>query len=85
MTFLGFLFLFIGLAIAPHIGRVPLSPLFIILGIILLIGALLGMLFTRCPKDYVSWRVMCVREPDVRAAREGGYYRELVPEEPAFD
>jgi hypothetical protein len=86
MIVLGFIFLIIGLSpTSPHIGLVPLGNLFLLLGVILLIGAILGMLFTRCSKDYVTWRIMCYREPDVLADPEGGYYRELVPEESVFD
>lgn len=85
MIFLGLIFFLIGFAVRPHIGKAPLSILFIILGLVMLIGAILGMLFTTCPKDYVTWRVMCYREPDVRSTREGDYYRELVPDEPAVD
>lgn len=84
MLVLGLIFLVVGLT-RPHIGRVPLELLFVLLGLIMLIGAVLGMLFTTCPQDYVTWRVMCFREPDVRVDPLGDYYRELVPEEPALD
>jgi hypothetical protein len=86
MIVLGIIFLVIGLApSAPHIGLIPLGDLFLILGVIMLVGAVLGMLFTRCEKDYVTWRVMCFNEPDVFSDAGGGYYRELVPEESPFD
>ena len=86
MIVLGIILLVVGFSpTAPHIGVVPLGNMFVLLGIIMLVGAVLGMLFTRCEKDYVRWRVMCFHEPDVRDHPDGGFYRELVPEEPAFD
>jgi hypothetical protein len=86
MIVLGIIFLVVGFSpSAPHIGIVPLANLFLLLGVIMLVGAILGMLFTRCEKDYVTWRILCYREPDVFADPEGGYYRELVPDDPAFD
>lgn len=82
MILLGLLFLVVGLSTSPHYGRIPLGSLFAFIGAILVVGAILGMLFTRCPQDYVRWRVMCFHEPDVQwDSRVGDYYRELVPEE----
>jgi hypothetical protein len=86
MIVLGIIFLVVGFSpTAPHIGVVPLGNMFVLLGIIMLVGAVLGMLFTRCEKDYVRWRILCFNEPDVRNDPAGGYYRELVPEESPFD
>ncbi|MGP8077968.1 MAG: hypothetical protein ACLQD8_03005 [Thermoplasmata archaeon] len=86
MIFLGFIFLIVGLdPKGPRIGVVPLGNMFLLLGVVMLVGAVLGMLFTRCEQDYVRWRILCFRAADVRADPEGGYYRELVPEEPRFD
>jgi len=85
MVVLGLIFLVLGLSpYAPHIGVLPLGNLFIFLGVILLVGAMLGMAFTRCPADFVRWRVMCFHEPDVYwDPAIDDYYRELVPEEEA--
>ena len=86
MIILGVIFLIVGLSPSqPHLGIVPLGNLFLLLGVILLIGAILGMLFTRCEKDYITWRIICYREPDVVSDPHGGYYRELVTEESVFD
>lgn len=83
MIFLGFLLLALGMGRPqPHIGRIQFGNLLLFLGVFMLVGALIGMLFTRCEKDYVRWRIFCYEEPDVRADRGGQYYRELVPEEP---
>jgi len=86
MIVLGIIFLVVGFSpSAPHIGIVPLSNLFLLLGVVMLVGAILGMLFTRCEKDYITWRILCYREPDVFPDPEGGYYRELVPDDPALN
>ncbi|HTW55913.1 MAG TPA: hypothetical protein VMG36_05650 [Thermoplasmata archaeon] len=82
MVLLGLLFLVIGLTTSPHYGIIPVGSLFAFIGAILIIGAILGMVFTRCELDYVRWRVMCFHEPDVMwDSRYGDYYRELVPDE----
>ena len=62
----------------PHAGRVPLGFLFGLLAAIMLVGALLGALFTHCPDDFVTYRVICYREPDVQPDPLGDYYRDLV-------
>ncbi len=82
MVVLGVILIIVGVSpTAPHIGVVPLGNLFTLIGVILLVGAVLGMVFTHCPRDYVRWRIFCYREPDVEPDRVlGGYYRELVPE-----
>jgi hypothetical protein len=82
MIVLGLIFLILGLSpAAPHIGYLPLGNLFVLLGAILLVGAILGMAFTRCPTCFVRWRVMCFHEPDVFWDNQvEDYYRDLVPE-----
>lgn len=85
MMFIAVLFLFVGLVTDPKIGRAHIGIIFDLIGVILLIGAVLGMMFTRCEKDYITWRVMCFREPDVRASPSGEYYRDLVPDEPSAE
>lgn len=83
MVVLGIILLVIGLSpFAPHVGVIPLGNLLILLGVVLLVGAILGMAFTRCPTCFVRWRVMCFHEPDVYWDPEvDDYYRDLVPEE----
>jgi len=87
MVVLGLIFIVVGLSPgAPHIGVVPLGNMFALLGAVLLIGAVFGMAFTRCPLDFVRWRVMCFHEPDVYwDDRVDDYYRDLVPDERRFD
>ncbi|HTP56467.1 MAG TPA: hypothetical protein VML53_07420 [Thermoplasmata archaeon] len=86
MIVLGFVFLIVGFSpTTPRIGVIPLGNLFLLLGVIMLVGAVLGMLFTRCEKDFVRWRIMCFHGRDVRPDPEGGYYRELVPDDPTLD
>jgi hypothetical protein len=86
MIVLGIILLVVGLSsAAPHFGRISLGNLFQLIGVLMLVGAILGMAFTRCEKDFVRWRVLCFHEPDVTHHPQGGYYRELVPEESPFD
>jgi ABC-type transport system involved in cytochrome c biogenesis permease subunit len=68
-----------------HYGRIPLGNLFLLLGVVLLVLAVFGMLFTRCEKDFVRWRILCYRGHDVRRDRDGYYYRELVDDDAATD
>ncbi len=86
MMLLGVIFLVLGLSpAAPHFGALTFGFIFVWIGVILIVGAVLGMLFTRCPLDYQTHWVVCLREPDVLPAEVGpGYYRDLSPppEEP---
>ena len=79
MIFLALAFLVIGAAnLAPHNSRESLSPVFVWIGGILFVGAILGMLFTKCPDCYRTHWVVCVQEPDVVAEpRHRSYHRDL--------
>ena len=88
MLLLGFIFLVVGLAPgrAPHIGIIQLGNLLALLGFILIVGATIGILFTKCPDCYQSWRLMCLNEPDVRSDPEtGDYYRDLLADDELLD
>ena len=79
MVFLGFLFLLIGVLVpALHRGH-AYGVLFLWIGAILIVAAILGMLFTKCPVCYRTHWVVCMQEPDVRRRRTGHYHRELNP------
>jgi len=79
MVFLGFLFLLIGVLVpALHRGH-AYGVLFLWIGAILIVAAILGMLFTKCPVCYRTHWVVCMQEPDVRRRRTGHYHRELSP------
>jgi len=85
MVFLGLLFMLIGaLDPALHKGH-AFGVLFLWVGVILIVAAVLGMLFTKCPVCYSTHWVVCVQEPDVRRRQYHGherYVRELsAPEE----
>jgi hypothetical protein len=81
MLFLAFIFLIIGAAnLAPHNSRESFSPLFLWIGAILLVGSILGMIFTKCPDCTRARWIVCAQEPDVvRRPRQGHYHRELSP------
>jgi len=79
MVVLGIIFLIIAVTnSAPHRGAEDFSPLFLWIGAVLLVAAVLGMLFTKCPICYRTHWVICFQEPDVtRRSRHQGYQREL--------
>jgi hypothetical protein len=79
MIVLALAFVVIGAAnLAPHNSRESLSPVFVWIGGILFVGAILGMLFTKCPDCYRTHWVVCVQEPDVVAEpRHQSYHRDL--------
>ncbi len=82
MIVLGLILVIYGLSpIAPHVRGLNFGLLFIWVGGVLLVGAVLGMLFTKCPVCYRTNWVVCVQEPDVvrRRDSEGAdyYSREL--------
>jgi hypothetical protein len=86
MLLLGVIFLVIGLAPnGPHIGIIRLGNLFALLGVVLIIGATLGILFTKCPTCYAaSTRSICRNEPDVRRDPDtGDLYRDLLADDRA--
>ncbi len=82
MLVLGSIFLIYGVSpLAPRDHGLNFGLLFDWLGAVLIVGAFLGMLFTKCPAcNRTNW-VVCVQEPDVvrRQDHEGGdyYSREL--------
>jgi hypothetical protein len=83
MIVLGVVFVIVGLTLrAPHHG-VSFGVLFIWVGGILIVAAVLGMMFTKCPLDYETRWVVCAQEPDVERRPHGrGYHRRLsVPSE----
>ena len=79
MIVLGMVFLLIGATnAAPHNARESFAPLFLWIGAILLVGSVLGMLFTKCPICTRTHWIVCVQEPDVvREPRRRSYHREL--------
>jgi hypothetical protein len=84
MLLLGVVLLVIGLSPrAPHIGIIALGNLFALLGLVLIVGATLGILFTKCPTCYAaSTRSICRNEPDVRQDPEtGDLYRDLLADD----
>ncbi len=77
MVVLGAVFIVLGIALrAPRHGT-SFGILFIWVGGILVVAAVLGMMFTRCPLDYETRWVACAQEPDVVRRRGGGYHRRL--------
>ena len=66
MGFLATLFIVYGLSpAAPHEGALRLGIIFVWLGAVLWLGAIVGMLFTKCPICYRTNWVFCAQEPDV--------------------
>ncbi len=64
--------------LVPHRGVEDFAPLFLWIGGILIAGAILGMLFTKCPVCYRTHWVICFQSPDVvRSPRRRVYHREL--------
>ena len=78
MIFLGLIFIIYGVSpAAPHRGVLRLGAIFVWIGGILLIGALIGILFTKCPICYQSSWIFCVQERDVIRIHDhgaGDYY-----------
>jgi len=77
MICLGAIFVIYGLSpAAPHIDGLRWGLIFVWIGGILLLGALAGMLFTKCPVCYKTNWVFCAQEPDVVTQRDryGRYY-----------
>jgi hypothetical protein len=77
MTFLGLLFVLYGLSpVAPHEQGYNIGIIFVLVGLILMVGSVVGMLFTKCPTCYHSNWIYCVQEPDVKRQRDrwGHYY-----------
>ncbi len=81
MLVLGFVFLILGLSpAAPRIGYVTTGILFVWMGAVLLVGAFLGILFTKCPHCYRTTWVICLHEKDVvHDFHYDQFYRELSP------
>lgn len=79
MVVLGLIFIVIGVSTeAPHHGAVSYGVLFIWIGGILIVAAMLGMMFTKCPICYSSHWIACVQEPDVvHEKRYDTFHREL--------
>ncbi|HYA10056.1 MAG TPA: hypothetical protein VEH10_00035 [Thermoplasmata archaeon] len=78
MAVLGLIFILIG-AVVPSLHRGhAYGILFVWIGAILIVFAILGMFFTKCPVCYRTHWVVCMQEPDVvRAPRHQSYHREL--------
>jgi len=78
MVFLGCIFVIYGVSPeAPRRGVIHLGPIFVWIGGILLVGAVIGMLFTKCPICYQSNWIFCVQERDVVRIHDhgaGDYY-----------
>ena len=78
MIFLGTIFIIFGVSpAAPHYGVLKFGPVFIWTGGILLIGAVIGILFTKCPICFQSNWIFCVQERDVVRIQDhgtGDYY-----------
>ena len=78
MVFLGSIFILYGVSpVAPHEDGLHLGAVFVLAGAILLLGALIGMLFTKCPICYQSNWIFCRQERDVVLVRDhgtGDYY-----------
>jgi hypothetical protein len=78
MIFLGSIFIIVGVSpLAPHHGGMSFGIIFVWVGGILWIGAVIGMLFTKCPICYRTNWVYCVQERDVVRIHnhgEGDYY-----------
>lgn len=71
MLFLGMVFIIFGLSPAsPHFGLFHWGIIFAWIGAILLLGAILGMMFTKCPICYQSNWIWCVQERDVVKMRD---------------
>jgi hypothetical protein len=81
MLLLGVIFLIIGfLPTAPHIGAVKFGVLFLWVGGVLIVGAVLGMLFTKCPTCNRTVWIACLQERDVQHDRHRDeFYRDLAP------
>jgi len=79
MVILGLFFVVFGeIGGGPTQGGKDFAMVFVWVGVILLAGAVFGMLFTKCPLEYETRWVICLQEPDVRRTeRADGYYREL--------
>jgi hypothetical protein len=66
MIFLGSILVLYGISPeAPHEKGLHLGVVFVLAGGMLLIGALIGILFTKCPICYQSSWIFCVQERDV--------------------
>lgn len=66
LLFLGAAFLAFGLSpLPPHDHGYSLGFVFVWIAGILLVGAVVGMLFTKCPICNKTTWVFCVQEPDV--------------------
>ncbi len=77
MLFLGAIFVIFGVSPeAPHHGAINYGIIFVWVGAILLIGAVIGMIFTKCPVCYQTNWIYCAQEPDVVRMRDqyGSYY-----------
>jgi hypothetical protein len=79
MVFLGLLLVVLAITgYVPHRGREDFAPLLLWIGGILIVFAILGMLFTKCPVCYRTHWVVCFQEPDiVREPRRQVYHRDL--------
>jgi hypothetical protein len=82
MIFLGSVLIIFGVSPeAPHHGALKLGIVFVYVGVILWIGALVGMLFTKCPVCFQTNWVYCVQERDVVRIHDHGsgdfYVRDL--------
>lgn len=74
MIFLGSLFLIFGLSpLSPRIGTFHWGIIFAWIGAILLLGAFLGIVFTKCPICYQSNWIWCMQERDVVRMRDRGH------------
>jgi hypothetical protein len=90
MIFLGLILIVIGGSTAAHetathnVRAEPYGILLLWVGIVLVICAFLGMVFTKCPVCYRTHWIVCVQEPDVVHTAPEEYRRELsLPEEEA--
>ncbi len=84
MLVLGGLFVLLGSsALAPTHDGESFGLVFVWVGVVLIAGAVLGMIFTKCPHCYRTRWVVCLHERDVlhTPGEEDGYYRELSPME----
>lgn len=66
MVFLGSIFVIFGVSpVAPHADHIKFGLVFVWVGAILLLGAIFGMLFTKCPICYQTNWIYCLQERDV--------------------